>query len=103
MDTIEPEAPDLEATFQCTECEKTFSSENGLHSHMFAKHNISNPIRLRIYATSCAFCLVQFHSRKGVLKHIAFVSERCTNYYMNNVDPMRVEEVRELDLECRKK
>ena len=103
MDVLEPDMPEVEATFQCTECDKVFSSKNGMHSHMLAKHSVSNPIRLRIYATSCAFCSVQFHSRKRILKHIAFVSVKCRSYYMDNVEPMEIEEVRKLDLACRKK
>ena len=68
---------------------------------MLARHQISNPIRLRIRSTDCAHCLKQFHTRKRLLKHVSFVAARCKAYYMAEVEPLSVEEIRSLDLKCR--
>ena len=70
---------------------------------MLARHQISNPIRLRIRSTECAHCLKQFHTRKRLLKHISFAAVRCKAYYMAEVEPLSVEEIRILDLKCRRR
>ena len=81
------------ATFPCDICYQAFPSLQQLHSHKYCKHEIVNPIRLRVYGTTCLSCKTEFHTLRRNFRHI--VSKHrfptCGQYYLNEVSPMSFE------------
>ena len=83
----------VDSHFQCDECPKSYRSWSALKGHCRANHDYTNPIRLRLRTTFCICCGAQHHTRPRVFKHIAYVSKRCLEYYLQNVECLSDEEI----------
>ena len=82
----------------CTLCNKTFPTKVQHASHNVKKHDYINPLRLRIYGTSCLCCSVEFHTKFRLFKHLSHSRNRnkCAAFYTDTVSPMEVSEYKSI-------
>ena len=96
MPVIDDNVAVADSCFQCDECPRSFRSWSALKGHCRAKHDYTHPIRVRLRTTYCLCCGAQHHTRPRVFKHIAYVSVRCLEYYLQNVDCLSDDEIAEI-------
>eukprot|EP00969_Alexandrium_andersonii_P296859 13118429-Alexandrium_andersonii.AAC.1 len=83
----------------CELCDRCFPSYSAVRTHMFNKHGVRNDISTRVVGTVCAMCLVDFHARKRLIKHVNRV-DACKCYCLSCTDPLPDDELRELEAQA---
>eukprot|EP00438_Fugacium_kawagutii_P008314 Skav206337 [mRNA] locus=scaffold1420:477431:479494:- [translate_table: standard] len=63
----------LQATFQCSSCEQTFSSNQGLAAHRRLKHGIHAPEFAYINGGDCPICMRHFWSSARLSQHLSYM------------------------------
>ena len=85
------------ASHDCHLCSSSYPTLIQLRSHLASKHSYRNPLRMRVYSTSCQCCHVEFHRRSSMVKHLTTRQSRCSLFYLNSVPPLSIEAVLKLD------
>ena len=62
-------------------------------------HGYRNPMRFKVRTSKCLSCEVNFSSIQKVFRHVAYVSERCKQFYSDNILDMSIDEFQKL-AEC---
>ena len=83
----------------------SFNNKQELATHLFGKYKIRAELRSYIEGTMCQYCLMDFGTRYKLMNHVAHPSKKypilfkCQHYYLNHVEKLDPEEVKQLDAE----
>jgi len=95
---IMPDPHLVQVAFPCFHCNSAFKSQQKLSMHMYAKHQITHPIRMKVTENTCVFCMHNFFNRNRILQHLK-QNKRCQKLYMTRVPDAAASVVLHLD-EC---
>ena len=67
----------LNEAWSCDVCGKQLNSKRFLGVHRFRKHGIKSEVRRHVVVTHCPMCLVQFHDRERLIRHLEHAAPHC--------------------------
>jgi len=82
----------------CPHCHKSFNTKQALASHRHTQHDDKIVARWYQRNTSCNICMVEFHTRQRVLRHLNESATGCLEVKVSQQLPLEDSEVASLDI-----
>ena len=96
-----PLSKSLSGEWICQFCSFPFKSKQGLAVHQYHKHGIKSIMRMFVGLHShCLCCLLEFHTRERLVRHLSDKSKFCKQYMLDSITPLSVEVADEYDRAC---
>ena len=75
----------LDSKWDCELCDRSFPSKQRLGSHMANDHLCFRASRSYIDTTHCPACMLEFHTRDRLIRHLEDKSPRCRAFVLANL------------------
>ena len=84
----------------CESCSCSFPTKQLLGTHMWKVHHVRRATRSHVDGTHCPACLLEFHTRDRLLRHLEDKSPICRSYVLEHLPKLEPDVVEQLDLDA---
>ena len=84
---------EISKNWACDVCGQRFHTLQQVAAHQFDKHRIRNDARRYARTTHCEVCLMEYHSRTRLVRHLAYTATGCYDQMVQRMHPLNDEQV----------